>query len=191
MTTSAISLLTFDAGSISGSGRPPGEEKATHSNILAWEMPRTEELGRLQSTGSQNIRYDSATEHACMYFQIRGLRYWGGAIILTTTSKNNEWKVITQSFIHSFNKYAVHSRNCTRKDALKALVVEAQPRRLTVTLQKERVLNVFPEERRGLWKWSASLPLVFTWLSLISFSSLPTFLSPRIIIYFIKLILYI
>ena len=26
---------------------------ATHSSILAWEIPRTEESGRLQSTGSQ------------------------------------------------------------------------------------------------------------------------------------------
>ena len=29
------------------------EEMATHSNILAWETPWTEEPGRLQSTGSQ------------------------------------------------------------------------------------------------------------------------------------------
>ena len=28
-------------------------EMATHSSILAWEIPRTEELGRLQSVGSQ------------------------------------------------------------------------------------------------------------------------------------------
>ena len=27
-------------------------ETATHSNILAWEIPRTEEPGRLQSMGS-------------------------------------------------------------------------------------------------------------------------------------------
>ena len=26
---------------------------ATHSSIRAWEIPRTEEAGRLQSTGSQ------------------------------------------------------------------------------------------------------------------------------------------
>ena len=32
---------------------PLEEEMATHSNILAWEIPRTEELGRLQSVGSQ------------------------------------------------------------------------------------------------------------------------------------------
>ena len=32
---------------------PLGKEMATHSNILAWETPRTEESGRLQSMGSQ------------------------------------------------------------------------------------------------------------------------------------------
>ena len=29
------------------------EEMTTHSSILAWEIPWTEELGRLQSMGSQ------------------------------------------------------------------------------------------------------------------------------------------
>ena len=29
------------------------EEMATHSNILAWKIPRTEESGRLLSRGSQ------------------------------------------------------------------------------------------------------------------------------------------
>ena len=32
---------------------PLDEEMATHSNILAWEIPWTEEPGRLQSMGSQ------------------------------------------------------------------------------------------------------------------------------------------
>ena len=31
---------------------PLEKEMATHSSILAWEMPRTEEPGRLQSMGS-------------------------------------------------------------------------------------------------------------------------------------------
>ena len=31
---------------------------ATHSSILAWEIPRTEEPGGLQSTGSQRVRHD-------------------------------------------------------------------------------------------------------------------------------------
>ena len=32
---------------------PLEKEMATHSNILAWEIPWTEEPGKLQSTGSQ------------------------------------------------------------------------------------------------------------------------------------------
>ena len=31
---------------------------ATHSRILAWTIPWTEELGRLQSVGLQRIRHD-------------------------------------------------------------------------------------------------------------------------------------
>ena len=42
-----------DPGSISGSGRSPGEGMATHSSILAWTIPWTEEPGGLQPMGSQ------------------------------------------------------------------------------------------------------------------------------------------
>ena len=34
---------------------------ATHSSILAWRIPWTEESGRLQSTGSQRVGHDWAT----------------------------------------------------------------------------------------------------------------------------------
>ena len=42
-----------NAGSISGSERPLEKEIATHSSILAWEIPWTEEPGELQSIGLQ------------------------------------------------------------------------------------------------------------------------------------------
>ena len=35
-------------------GKIPWRRMATHSSILAWRIPWTEELGRLQSTGSQS-----------------------------------------------------------------------------------------------------------------------------------------
>ena len=41
-------------GLIPGSGRFPGEEMATHSSILAWEIPWIEEPGGPQSMGSQS-----------------------------------------------------------------------------------------------------------------------------------------
>ena len=40
-------------GLISGSGRSLEKGMATHSSILAWEIPGTEESGGLQSMGSQ------------------------------------------------------------------------------------------------------------------------------------------
>ena len=37
---------------------PLEEEMATHSNILAWRIPWTEEPGGLQSIESQRVRHD-------------------------------------------------------------------------------------------------------------------------------------
>ena len=37
---------------------PLEEGMATHSRILAWRIPRTEEPGGLQSTGSQRVGRD-------------------------------------------------------------------------------------------------------------------------------------
>ena len=38
-----------------GGEDPLQKEMATHSSILAWRIPRTEESGRLQSMGSQEL----------------------------------------------------------------------------------------------------------------------------------------
>ena len=35
---------------------PPEKEMATHSSILAWRIPWTEEPGKLQSIGLQRVR---------------------------------------------------------------------------------------------------------------------------------------
>ena len=37
---------------------PLEEGMATHSRILAWRIPWTEEPGRLQSMGSQRVRHN-------------------------------------------------------------------------------------------------------------------------------------
>ena len=57
-----------DAGSIPGLGRSLEEEMATHSSILSWEIPWTEEPGGLQFMG---LKEPNATEqqHAQSYFE--------------------------------------------------------------------------------------------------------------------------
>ena len=49
---------TGDLGSIPGWRRWPGEEMATLSSILVWEIPWAEESGRLRSMGSQRFEHD-------------------------------------------------------------------------------------------------------------------------------------
>ena len=44
-----------------GQEDPLEEGTATHSGILAWKIPWTEEPGRLQSMGSQRVGHDLAT----------------------------------------------------------------------------------------------------------------------------------
>ena len=41
-----------------GQEDPLEEEMATHSSILAWRIPWTEEPGGLQSMASQRVRHD-------------------------------------------------------------------------------------------------------------------------------------
>ena len=50
-----------DHGSISGSRIKPVKGMATHSSILAWRIPWIEEPGGLQSTRSQRVRHNWAT----------------------------------------------------------------------------------------------------------------------------------
>ena len=40
---------------------------ATHSSILAWRIPRTEEPGGLQSMGLKRVGHDLATKHSTAF----------------------------------------------------------------------------------------------------------------------------
>ena len=48
-----------------GQEQPLQEGTATHSRILAWRIPWTEEPGRLQSMGSQRVRHDLRLSNIC------------------------------------------------------------------------------------------------------------------------------
>ena len=63
---------------------PMEKGMATHSSILAWRIPRTQEPGRLQSVGSQSVGHDWVTHiHTCIRMNKEGtslvgqwLRFW-------------------------------------------------------------------------------------------------------------------
>ena len=52
---------------------PLEKEMATHSSILAWRIPWTEEPGGLQSTGLQRVRHDRATSFSLSLSRRRDL----------------------------------------------------------------------------------------------------------------------
>ena len=54
-----------------GQEDPLEEEMATHSSILAWRIPWTEEPGGLQSMGSQRVENDLVSKHTCWYTEIQ------------------------------------------------------------------------------------------------------------------------
>ena len=51
-----------DVGCIPDWGRSLEKKIATHSSILVWEIPWTEEPGRLESMGLQRVRHDLVTK---------------------------------------------------------------------------------------------------------------------------------
>ena len=56
-----------EVGLIPGSGRHLDEGMATHSSILAWRIPWTEEPGRLSPQGHKESDMTEVTKHACTH----------------------------------------------------------------------------------------------------------------------------
>ena len=49
---------------------PLERETATHSSILVWETPWTEEPGSLQSMGLQRVNHDLMTKQQPLYLSV-------------------------------------------------------------------------------------------------------------------------
>ena len=84
--TSANAEDLRDASSIPGLGRSLEKKMATHSSILAWRIPRTEEPGGLQSMCSERVGHNLATEQEQP--NARFTLYWVFLLYLIQTSKN-------------------------------------------------------------------------------------------------------
>ena len=76
------------------------KEMATHSSILAWKIPCTEELGGLQSMGSQRVRHDLATNQQQQSTQLLAdiwdfhlILNWKLDLELWSVSKPTYWKL--------------------------------------------------------------------------------------------------
>ena len=76
------------------------KEMATHSSILAWRIPLTEEPGRLESMGSQRVGHEWGTithsfKHFAKHFNRHYLTAWTPQ---ETKSKRAQWYRSTRSW---------------------------------------------------------------------------------------------
>ena len=84
-----------DLGVILGWEDPLEEGVATHSSVLAWRIPWTEEPGRLQSMGSQRVRHGRETQHSTVTSEVQPT-YVTGHLCFSTEA----WK-----FLHIFQLF--------------------------------------------------------------------------------------
>ena len=141
--------------------RSPGREDpleegaATHSSILAWRIPWTEELGGLQSMGSQRVRHNWVTNTFISSHTVK-------KIFL----KSRAW--ITCISLKCFFKSFVTSLQCFPKRLLyywsvdnlneKVKAVPLVPKATITFLRLPRSINFYSGKERKkkttlLWNW--------------------------------------
>ena len=107
-----------DVGSISGLEDPLEQEMATHSSILAWRIPWTEEPDGLQSVGSQRVghnRSDLAQHKRYFNFSI----HMSTAIVCLSCIVSP--KNLIQRFLQSISLDLLHKqsiRSSVNKDSV-------------------------------------------------------------------------
>ena len=79
-----------------GQEDPLEKEMASHSSILAWEIPWTEELGMLQSTGHGNTVYSVCDSLDLSLFE---------SIFLTSQDYNMHSSLLRLKANFSFNRH--------------------------------------------------------------------------------------
>ena len=95
-------------GLILGLGRSPEGGMATHTRVLAWEIPWTEEPGGLQSTRLQRVRHDWATERAYTH-DLRISSNWQMRMLRAELPKANGRSNMYLGYFLNFQKFHPYS----------------------------------------------------------------------------------
>ena len=78
---------------------------ATHSSVLAWRIPGTEEPSGLPSMGSHRVRHDCRDFAAAAATQIRLIvidMIYVTCLVIITSSKYEQFSILKQSEIENF-----------------------------------------------------------------------------------------
>ena len=76
-----------------GQEDPLEKKMATHSSILAWEMPWTEEPGGLQFLRSQRVRHDLVTKQQQLPYFFFNLFINGALNLKTRIVVQRQWEM--------------------------------------------------------------------------------------------------
>ena len=92
------------------------EEVASCSSILAWQIPWTEELGRLQSMGSQRVGHDQwlnacTHTHICVY--TLNNQVTRGVDTVSTLCSHSHWFASLSSLFQKLRKYSKCMHACS------------------------------------------------------------------------------
>ena len=71
---------------------------ATHSSILAWEIPWTEEPGRLQTTGHRRVGHDfngTPLQYSCLENTTDGGAWWAAVCRVAKSNMTEQVRTTT------------------------------------------------------------------------------------------------
>ena len=124
---------------------------ATHSSILAWEIPWTGESGRLKFMESQRLRHSLVTKqqqhHAVQllkHFQIRGIQKQPCSTIIKGTDK-------------VCNSYVDGGKSCSRKIPCLGILGTRKQSLCLIILSKLKLVNY--EFKFVLCTWTLHVPM--------------------------------
>ena len=134
-----------DAGSIPGLGKSPEEGMATHSSVLAWRIPRTEEPGQWRSIGLQmdpvghdwsDLAHSTVTPvfpytHTHTHTLSHTLTH-----TLTHTHSHSHTHSHTHARTHTLTHTLTHTRTHTHSHTLTHTLTYTLPGRFRITLHK-------------------------------------------------------
>ena len=124
-----------DTSSIPGSGRSLEKEVATHSSVLAWKGPWTEEPGGQQFMSLQRVGHDWAhtlytisEQHmcSCCYWLFWGIPWWRRherLLVSSSTKTRRSWSYMVFPFSRTIlwdnhrHKPSVHAQHTDRSSA--------------------------------------------------------------------------
>ena len=123
---------------------PLEKEMATHSSILAGRIPRTEELGKLQSTGSQRVGYNRAKS-----------LMWEELVIPRSVDLTDEWENRTVLSVLYFPSSCSLFLFLYVSPALKTLIITQWLQKCQASCPDKKIL------KRGIFKCSFKYQMLF------------------------------